>query len=278
MILGRKLLSVVSYTNWIIAVNVALFLIFLLLFALKPAFASYIVLTPSLLVTDHYYWTLLTSMFMHAGGFHLFVNMLSLFFLGNLTEKIIGRKRLLMIYFIAGIVGALAYFGSAYLGTLIGTDVAHNVFGEINVSAVGASGAIFGLIGLLAVLVPNFRVFLVAGPIVIIVLQVLITPFLPVQAQGVFGFIMTILMLVSLFGMFSQNKVLRKAAWPIEMPLWVAPIAAIVPLVLISIFVSLPIGNSAHLGGLVAGLIYGAVLRVKYSKKIALLQRMFVRR
>ena len=276
--LARKIFSIVSYTNWIICINIFLFIIFIILLAIRPELSKYIVLTPGIFISLKYYWTAITSMFMHAGIFHLFVNMLSLFFLGNLTEKIIGRKRLIFLYIISGIIGSLFFVGSAYIGSAIGTETASNVFGNINLSGVGASGALFGLVGLLAVLVPHFRVFLIAGPIFLIILEVVISPFLPERIAGVFGFVITIFMLVSVMGMFSKNRVMRRIAFPIEMPLWVAPITAILPLVIVSIFVSLPIGNSAHLGGLIAGLVYGIALRLKYAKKVAMLQRMFVRR
>jgi len=55
------------------------------------------------------------------------------------------------------------------------------------------------------------------------------------------------------------------------MKLWVAPIIAIVPLVLIGLFVDLPIGNSAHIGGLLIGLLYAFYLRKKYKRKTALI-------
>ena len=61
---------------------------------------------------------------------------------------------------------------------------------------------------------------------------------------------------------------LRKFAVPVELRMWVLPIVAIVPLVIIGFFVSLPIGNSAHIGGLVVGLIYGFYLRKKFPNKV----------
>lgn len=271
----RKLVSIVSWTNWMIFANVIAFIAFMILLAINNDYFKLIEINPKHFIEGKSYWTALTSMFMHQGGFHLFVNMLSLFFLGNLTEKIVGRKRLLLVYFAAGILGALFFVASAYFGSAIGGE---RVFGSVDDYAAGASGAIFGLLGLLAVLIPSFRVFLIAGPILIIIAQVVIGQFIPESLATGFGFLMSILMFVSIFGMFSSNKILRRLAWPIEMPLWVAPIAAIVPLVLISLFVRLPIGNSAHLGGLIAGLIYGSFLRMKYAKKVMLLQRYFTRR
>lgn len=57
--------------------------------------------------------------------------------------------------------------------------------------------------------------------------------------------------------------------------MWLAPIVAIVPLVIISFTIDLPIGNSAHFGGLIVGLIYGLYLRLKYPQKMLMLKRFF---
>src|SRR5699024_1398762 len=82
-------------------------------------------------VIDNEWWRILTSMFLHIGWAHIAMNMIALYFLGSIVERIYGAKRFLAIYFLAGIGGGLASF----------------LFPE-NISA-GASGAIFGLFGAL---------------------------------------------------------------------------------------------------------------------------------
>ena len=77
------------------------------------------------------WWRIISSMFLHIGFLHLFMNMLAIFYLGTAVEKIYGRIRFLIIYFMAGIGGGLASFALT-----------------TSVSA-GASGAIFGLFGAL---------------------------------------------------------------------------------------------------------------------------------
>ncbi|WP_051681518.1 rhomboid family intramembrane serine protease [Virgibacillus alimentarius] len=84
---------------------------------------------PALL--DGQWWRILTSMFLHIGFAHLFMNMLALFYLGTIVEKIYGSWRFILIYFMAGAGGGLASFAFT-----------------ISVSA-GASGALFGLFGAL---------------------------------------------------------------------------------------------------------------------------------
>jgi rhomboid protease GluP len=76
-------------------------------------------------------WLLFTSMFLHAGFVHLALNMLSLYFLGSFVEVAFGRGRFLALYLASGLAGGIAYL----------------YFGNFNGSVVGASGAIFGLLG-----------------------------------------------------------------------------------------------------------------------------------
>jgi membrane associated rhomboid family serine protease len=75
-------------------------------------------------------YRLLTSGFLHAGLFHLLVNMYSLWILGTLLEPAVGRVRFILIYFVSMFAGS---FGAL----LVSPDV----------RTVGASGAIFGLMG-----------------------------------------------------------------------------------------------------------------------------------
>lgn len=261
-----------SITTVLIISNVALFLLFTIFFSFYPSSINSIALKPSDIVSGNNLWTLITSMFMHAGIFHLFVNMFSLFFLGNFTEQIIGRKRFVWLYFLSGIIGALFFVGFAYVGQFIPRgDIA---FGNMDSIAVGASGALFGLLGLLAVLVPKKKVYLIVGPLIIIILQVIIGSVLAGAFLSIFNIVSSILIFFMIFAMFSPNPKLRKISLPLGMPFWLTPIVAIVPLVIIGFIVELPIGNTAHFGGLVVGLIYGYYLRTKYSNKIKLLNRM----
>jgi len=85
-------------------------------------------------------WAILTSIFVHASFTHLFVNMLTLFFFGVPLENMIGRRRFLILYFLSGIFGNLLYFLM--------------YFGE-DIVGVGASGAIFGVLGAFAILRPS---------------------------------------------------------------------------------------------------------------------------
>jgi membrane associated rhomboid family serine protease len=87
-------------------------------------------------VVDGAYWQLVTSMFTHVQPLHIGFNMLALWVLGPQLELAVGRIRFLALYFLSGLAGsALVYWaGSEYGATL------------------GASGAIFGLMGALAII------------------------------------------------------------------------------------------------------------------------------
>lgn len=82
------------------------------------------------------YYRILTSMFMHANWSHLFGNMLVLFFLGTNLERTVGKIKYILIYFGAGILAGLASIG-------------YNMWQDYNAMGIGASGAIFGVVGAL---------------------------------------------------------------------------------------------------------------------------------
>jgi membrane associated rhomboid family serine protease len=88
-------------------------------------------------------YTLFTSMFVHSGFLHILGNMFVFFFMGVAFEQRIGRKKFLVIYLITGICGALTH-SALNLGSLI--------------PIVGASGAIFGILGAFAYAYPRDEV------------------------------------------------------------------------------------------------------------------------
>ena len=78
-----SIFSLVSYTNRLIAFTVLCYFVFVILALFIPGLDKFIFLYPDEIIHGKSLWTLLTSMFMHGGIFHLFVNMITLFFLGN---------------------------------------------------------------------------------------------------------------------------------------------------------------------------------------------------
>ena len=117
-------------------------------------------------------WTIVTAMFVHAGLFHILGNMLMLYFFGSYLLGLVGDKKFLLVYFIAGLLGNAAFLA-------IGNQFA---------TAVGASGALYGVMGALAVMRPRLKVYLwfmipVDLWIVVIIGAVIIAPGIAWQAH-----------------------------------------------------------------------------------------------
>ncbi len=87
-----------------------------------------------LIVHQHEYWRIVTSGFLHDGLAHIFINMLSLWFVGQVLEPAVGRLNFAAIYFTSLLAGS---FGALLFQPLSLT--------------VGASGAIFGIFGALII-------------------------------------------------------------------------------------------------------------------------------
>jgi membrane associated rhomboid family serine protease len=76
------------------------------------------------------WWRLMTAAFLHYGPFHLLLNMLGLYWFGSLLERRIGSGRFVLLYLVSGLAGSA--------GALVVSP---------NSATVGASGAIFGILG-----------------------------------------------------------------------------------------------------------------------------------
>jgi len=85
-------------------------------------------------------WTIITYIFLHGSFEHLFYNMFALGLFGSVLEDIIGGKKFLLTFFASGII--------AGIGSLI-----------FYTSSIGASGAIYGILGALAILRPRMVVY-----------------------------------------------------------------------------------------------------------------------
>jgi len=93
-------------------------------------------------------WTILTSMFVHVGLWHIIANMWTLYFFGTYVSGLVGEQRFLIVYFLGGILGGIAYA----------------LLGSPNITAVGASGAVFALGGTLTVMRPKLSVYIFPIP------------------------------------------------------------------------------------------------------------------
>ncbi len=111
---------------WVRRLIVANVVVFLVTYSAPAVFRS-LAFTPTLLLLRP--WTLFTYMFLHAGLWHLFFNMLGLFFFGPRLELRLGARDFLILYVLSGLGGALLSFAFAPMAPVV-----------------GASGAVFGVL------------------------------------------------------------------------------------------------------------------------------------
>jgi membrane associated rhomboid family serine protease len=122
-------------------------------------------------------WTIVTNLFVHGSIWHMLFNMLTLYFFGSYLTRLLGTRILLIVYFLGGILGNILFMLLASPFSV----------------AIGASGAIFALGGVLTVLTPKLRVIVFPIPVPIplwaaIIGGFLIMSFLPnIAWQGHLG-------------------------------------------------------------------------------------------
>jgi len=97
----------------------------------------------------HRPWTIVTSLFIHSGLYHIIGNMLALYFFGTYLSRLVGESKLLITYFGGGIVGGVLFI----------------LLAPPYFTAIGASGAIFALGGALTMLRPKLRVSVFPIPV-----------------------------------------------------------------------------------------------------------------
>lgn len=135
------------FALWIAGVCIVLFI----LQSLVPEFTEFGMLNQQ---SWEQPWRFFTAIFLHGGLSHLLYNMFALALFGSILEKIIGSSKFLLVYFVTGLI---ANFGSIFF---------YN-------SSLGASGAIFGIIGALIIIRPSLTVFAFGLPMPIFVAGIL---------------------------------------------------------------------------------------------------------
>src|SRR3989344_3969598 len=96
----------------------------LIVFIIFPESIVFFALRPDSIASGKYLWTLILHIFVHTGPLHLFVNMFVLLSLGGLSERIIGRRRFLLLYLIGGAgAGILAVIAAILFGNGFGERV-----------------------------------------------------------------------------------------------------------------------------------------------------------
>ena len=121
------------YSLWLCAIMIFVFLFQLFV----NGFTELLILDDSSFVQP---WRFLTAIFLHGGAGHLLYNIFALALFGSILEKLITGKKLLLVFFLTGLIANL---------------IAVNFYS----SSLGASGAIFGVIGALIVIRPGLPIF-----------------------------------------------------------------------------------------------------------------------
>ena len=147
----------------IIIVNVAVYIFFFLVFlgisifnlsvspdaAISEALVKrYVALNADFIFDLRHPWVFVTHMFFHQGLFHILFNMLILFFLGRITGDLLGDSRVFPLYLMSGLCSAVFYL------------LATNLVGMGGI-ALGASGAIMGVVAAAGMVAPDFQIRLI---------------------------------------------------------------------------------------------------------------------
>jgi len=143
------------------------------------------------------FWQPLSHMFMHGGIMHILFNMYALWAFGSPLEQIWGRKKFLFFYFSAGLGAALIHTAANYYqvnsatdvllnagmssteitnmlvtgqynsGVLssVSTEIIQSAYNSFNTPAVGASGAIYGILVAFGMMFPNAELMLIFFPV-----------------------------------------------------------------------------------------------------------------
>ena len=106
--------------------------------------------------TRHQWWRFVTPMFLHVNVLHLMVNMYSLWIVGPYVEKLYGSAKFVVFWVTTGVAGVVASYLTVRPGMSVG-PVARFIFKTTDDPSAGASGALFGLVGVLFVFGIKFR-------------------------------------------------------------------------------------------------------------------------
>ncbi|MFC2041049.1 rhomboid family intramembrane serine protease [Chloroflexota bacterium] len=130
-------------------------LIFFIVTSIRPHFIDWLGFHPAIFLERP--WVIITNMFVHSpfnihyplsSMWHILANMITLYFFGSYLTRLVGERNFWIVYLGGGILGNIFY---AFILTP-------------PVIAIGASGAIFALAGVLTVMRPKLRVFIFPIP------------------------------------------------------------------------------------------------------------------
>jgi len=156
--------------NQLIVLNVLVFGVVVLLFAIAflsqqttgwyEVFMRQLQLSANLRTLAFHPWTILTYAFVHQSPFHILFNMLNLYYFGQIIREYLGDRRLISIYVLGALAGALAFLLAYNLLPVLQPDAVRGL------PVIGASAAIIAVVVAAATLLPNYTFMLfILGPV-----------------------------------------------------------------------------------------------------------------
>ncbi len=141
--------------KWLLIINIAIFGLGVFVPVLGGFLERWFAIDPGSSFTALQPWRLVTYQFLHdlATPWHIFMNMLGLFFFGPSLERYMGSRRFVPFYLLCGVTGGVLYLvltGVKFLAP---------------VPLIGASGSILGLLAACAILFPHFIIVLFIIPV-----------------------------------------------------------------------------------------------------------------
>ncbi len=151
--------------KWLLIINIGVFLAAITIRPLGVFIYEWFELDASSRGRALQVWRLISYQFLHAPEYywHIFMNMLGLFFFGPMLERFWGSKKFLIFYLVCGATGGVLYPILAHSGWLSKGPL------------VGASGSLLGILAAGAILFPNLRVYVMGiFPIKLMFLAIII--------------------------------------------------------------------------------------------------------
>ncbi len=140
--------KVTAVVKRLLIINIVVFLTAIIIRPLGVLIYDWFQLDPTTLARALQLWRLVTYQFLHGGIWHIFFNMIGLYFLGPTLERHWGSRKFLVFYLSCGAAGGVFYLLLVAVGFLPA------------MAMVGASGAILGMLAACAILFPHIKLFI----------------------------------------------------------------------------------------------------------------------
>ncbi len=136
-------------TRLLIALNVVVFIMWHMTGASHSTFMIHNFLVSWQTLEDGRYWTLLTAVFSQIAVWHILINMFVLYTFGRVLEKVLGPILFLAVFLVCGVISSYAFAWTSNF-----------MLHQPQLAALGASGAIMGVVLVFALMYPRWRLYI----------------------------------------------------------------------------------------------------------------------